>query len=205
MRGAQWSAEHDYAPAADAKRYEDWESAYALQLASAEAIRYATEVGIERTQARVTQLAARLRRGLAHDGLRVLDRGPELAALVTVAVAGWEPDAFKRELDASGVNSSLTLREHARFDFDSKDVEWCVRLSPHYYNTEAEVDEVSGIVTSLGRAQVASEHGACMAGASVRGVARDVRHAARAHAGARQAGGRRWRRPSRSSSTRRCG
>jgi len=149
MRGAEWSSEDDYSPVPGARRYEDWEFAYALLLASAEAARYAVGVGIERTQSRVTDLAARLRQGLSHDGLRLLDRGDELAALVTVEVAGWEADAFKRELDAAGVNSSLSFREYARFDFDTKDVDWCLRLSPHYYNTAEEVDAVAAIVTSL--------------------------------------------------------
>jgi len=127
MRGAEWSSEDDYSPVPGARRYEDWEFAYALLLASAEAARYAVGVGIERTQSRVTDLAARLRQGLSHDGLRLLDRGDELAALVTVEVAGWEADAFKRELDAAGVNSSVSFREYARFDFDTKDVDWCLR------------------------------------------------------------------------------
>ena len=41
------------------------------------------------------------------------------------------------------------LSRYARFDFDTKDVDWCVRLSPHYYNTAEEVDTVAAIMTSL--------------------------------------------------------
>jgi selenocysteine lyase/cysteine desulfurase len=149
MRGAEWSAKDEYSPVPGARRYEDWEFAYALLLASAAAVRYAVDVGIERTQHRVMDLAARLRQALLHDGLRVLDRGDELAGLVTVEIAGWEAEAFKRELDSAGVNFSLGFREYARLDFDAKDVDWCVRLSPHYYNTADEVDAVAAIVTSL--------------------------------------------------------
>jgi selenocysteine lyase/cysteine desulfurase len=149
MRGAAWVSEDEYRPVEGARRFEDWEFAYALLLASAEAVSYAVAVGIERTQRRVTDLAARLRQGLSHDGLRLLDRGDELGALVTVEIAGWDAEACKRELDAAGVNFSLSLREYARFDFDAKDVDWCVRLSPHYYNTAEEVDTVAALVTSL--------------------------------------------------------
>ncbi|MGW2547752.1 M43 family zinc metalloprotease, partial [Kitasatospora sp. NPDC001574] len=71
------------------------------------------------------------------------------AALVTFAVPGWEAGAFKAALDARAVNSALSFREFAQFDFADKDVEWCLRLSPHYYNTEEEVDEVAETVGRL--------------------------------------------------------
>lgn len=52
-------------------------------------------------------------------------------------------------MDARGINSALSFREFAQFDFADKDVEWCLRLSPHYYNTEDEVDAVAGTVAEL--------------------------------------------------------
>ncbi|MFD0348253.1 hypothetical protein ACFQ0M_23915 [Kitasatospora aburaviensis] len=68
---------------------------------------------------------------------------------MTFAVTGWQPQPFKRALDDRGVNSALSFREFAQFDFGDKDVEWCLRLSPHYYNTEDEVDTVAAAVAEL--------------------------------------------------------
>jgi selenocysteine lyase/cysteine desulfurase len=149
MQGARWTASDRYEPAESARRFEDWEFPYALLLASAEATRYALCVGIDRAQSRASMLAARLRTGLAHEGLRVLDRGAELGALVTVEIPSWQPEPFKRALDAAGVNSSLSYREYARYDLGDKRVDWCLRLSPHYYNTEEEVDRVVELVGNL--------------------------------------------------------
>jgi selenocysteine lyase/cysteine desulfurase len=81
--------------------------------------------------------------------VRLLDRGRELGALVTFAVEGWQAEPFKAAMDAAGVNSALSFREFAQFDFGDKDVDWCLRLSPHYYNTEDEVDRVAGTVAGL--------------------------------------------------------
>ena len=53
------------------------------------------------------------------------------------------------ELRARGINSSVSLREYALYDFADKGVEHCVRLSPHYYNTEDEVDAVVAAVGEL--------------------------------------------------------
>lgn len=150
MHGARWTAPDAYEPAATAARFEEWEFPYATVLGSAAAVRYARDVGIEAIARRTPALAARLRDGLAPiPGVRVLDRGPNPAALVTFEIAGWQPRAFKAAMDGRGINSALSFREFAQFDFGDKDVDWCLRLSPHYYNTEDEVDRVADAVAEL--------------------------------------------------------
>ncbi len=153
MRGARWTAPHAYEPVAEAARFEDWEFPYAALLGAAAAVRYALSVGIDGIAERSPRLGALLRDGLAAaDGIRVLDRGPELCAIVTFTVSGAEPAQFKQALDARRINSALSFREYALFDFDDKGVEWCVRLSPHYYNTEDEVEQVLAAVEEVTRA-----------------------------------------------------
>ena len=152
MRGAHWTADGTYQPVASAARFEDWEFPYAGLLGLTAAIRYARRAGVSQLSRRALGLAASLRARLDElDGFRVLDRGPDLGALVTVTVAGAAPEPLKAELAGHGINSSVTLREHARFDFADKGVEWCLRLSPHYYNTEAEVDRVIEVLAGLRR------------------------------------------------------
>jgi selenocysteine lyase/cysteine desulfurase len=150
MRGARWVDPDRYEPVATAARFEDWEFPYAALLGAAAATRYALAVGIETIAQRTPALGARLRDGLAEiDGVRVLDRGRERCAIVTFILAGWEPDALKAALSARHINSSVSLREYAVFDFDEKGVGWCIRLSPHYYNTDDEVDQVLAAVDEL--------------------------------------------------------
>ena len=63
-------------------------SPYALVLGLGAAARYALDVGIETARDRARALAAYARERLAEvPGVRVLDRGPELCAIVTVAAA----------------------------------------------------------------------------------------------------------------------
>ncbi|MEH6378044.1 aminotransferase class V-fold PLP-dependent enzyme [Streptomyces sp. KLMMK] len=150
MHGARWTEPGGYEPVGTAARFEEWEFPYATVLGSAAATRYAREVGIEAIEQRTPALAARLRDRLEPiPGVRVLDRGPRLAALVTFDVKGWQPQPFKAAMDALGINSALSFREFAQFDFADKDVDWCLRLSPHYYNTEEEVDHVADAVADL--------------------------------------------------------
>jgi selenocysteine lyase/cysteine desulfurase len=150
MYGARWSGPGDYQAMETATRFEDWEFPYAALLGCAEAVRYARQVGIEAGGGRARRLAASLRDQLALlPGVTVLDQGPNPAALVTFSIDGWESAPFKAELDRRRINSALSFREFAQYDFGDKDVEWCLRLSPHYYNTEEEVDLVAAAVREL--------------------------------------------------------
>jgi selenocysteine lyase/cysteine desulfurase len=152
MRGSRWVAPDQYAPVETATRFEDWEFPYAILLGCAAAARYAQAVGVQAGGGRARALAADLRSKLAAvGGVRVLDQGAELGALVTFAIEGWKAEPFKAELDARGITSALSFREFAVFDFGDKDIDWCLRLSPHYYNTEEEVDTVVAAVAQAGR------------------------------------------------------
>jgi selenocysteine lyase/cysteine desulfurase len=141
MRGADWVAEKRYRPAKDAKRFENWEFAHALVLGTGAAARYATAIGLEEIRDRVQLLAARLREGLAAiEGVRVLDRGRELCGIVTIWVEGHDPAGLAQALREECINTSYQLRVFAVLDYDDKGVTGSLRLSPHYYNTEEEID-----------------------------------------------------------------
>jgi selenocysteine lyase/cysteine desulfurase len=141
LRGADWIAEDLYQPAPDARRFENWEFPYALVLGLGAAARYALDVGLERARDRARMLATRARRGLSTlAGVDVLDRGEELCAIVTVRVSGWQPGALVRDLRREGIHTSALTREAAVLDFDARGVEGALRVSPHYYNSEGEVD-----------------------------------------------------------------
>jgi selenocysteine lyase/cysteine desulfurase len=152
MHGARWTGAETYEPVATAARFEEWEFPYATVLGCAAAVRYALRVGLGPVSRRTPGLGARLRDRLREvAGVRVLDVGPAPAAIVTLAVAGWQAQPFKEAMDARGINSALSFREFAQYDFADKDVDWCLRLSPHYYNTEEEVDAVADAVAELAR------------------------------------------------------
>jgi selenocysteine lyase/cysteine desulfurase len=150
MHGAEWTAAGEYRPSATAARFEEWEFPYATVLGCAAAVRYARSVGLGLISRRTPWLAGRLRDELdALPGVRALDRGEQLGALVTIAVEGRQAGEFKAALDAQGINSAVSFRRFAQFDFGDKDVDWCLRLSPHYYNTEDEVAQVVSAVADL--------------------------------------------------------
>jgi selenocysteine lyase/cysteine desulfurase len=150
MRGADWIAADHYRARPDARRFENWEFAWALVLATGEAARYAAAIGIEPIRRRVATLASRVRAGLGNIGqVRLLDRGSELCGIVSAAIAGHDPAALVSALRSRGINTSAQAREYAVIDYDDKQVTASLRISPHYYNTEEEIDLALSAIREL--------------------------------------------------------
>lgn len=148
MHGAKWMAADDFQLTGEARRFENWEFAYALVLGLGAAASYALEAGtgaMHRTQA----LARALRERLATiENLQLMDRGSETSAIVTVA-ADRDSSALVRKLRALGVNTSASCREDGVIDMDDKQRASVLRLSPHYYNTEGELDAAVSALAGL--------------------------------------------------------
>jgi selenocysteine lyase/cysteine desulfurase len=141
MRGATWTAPDEFVLAPDARRFEDWEFPYALVLGLGAAARYALTVGVDQAAARARALARRVRELLAqHEGMRLLDRGTDPCAIVTVDARGHDASALVSALRRRRINASASLRWYGMIDMTEKGVESALRLSPHYYNTLGELD-----------------------------------------------------------------
>lgn len=140
MHGATWTDPDAFRVESDARRFETWELACSAVLGLRAAAHYALDVGLDTARDRARALAANARRRLAAvPGARVLDRGADLCAIVTVALAGLDASAVKLELRRRGINASATTRAAAVLDMDEKGTASAIRISPHYYNTEDEI------------------------------------------------------------------
>jgi len=140
LHGADWTDPDAFTLGNGARRFENWEFAYALVLGLGEAARYALTVGHEGFE-RAQFLAALLRKRLATlPGVRVLDRGRERCAIVTIDPARRNAAKLKLALRARGINTSSADRSVGVLDMDEKGVTSVLRLSPHYYNTEDELE-----------------------------------------------------------------
>ncbi len=141
MRGADWIEADRFALQPSARRFENWEFSYALVLGLGQAARYALGIGPTLIQSRVLELAAYARNKLqAMPGVRILDRGQNLCAIVTAEFAGHDARAIVARLREEAINTSAVLREFAVLDMDDKRAATALRVSPHYYNTSREID-----------------------------------------------------------------
>ena len=150
MHGATWSEADQFTLAPDARRFESWENAFALVLGLGAAAEYALKVGIETARERSWALARYARQRLAAlDGVRILDQGSVQCAIATAELGGRPAEQVKLALRARRINTSSPDREDAVIDMDEKGASSALRVSPHYYNTAAEIDVAVGALAEV--------------------------------------------------------
>lgn len=147
---APWVARDRYELRPDARRFENWENNYAARLGLGAAVDYALGIGIPAIEARCRMLSGRLRRGLAAiDGVTALDLGRDPSAIVSFTVDGVEAREVVKKALEEGIIIGASEPESTRIDSENRKLADTVRASPHYYNTEAEVDRLIGLCTAL--------------------------------------------------------
>jgi len=138
---SKWVDSNTYTLRTDAKLFELWESNVAAQLGLGVAIDYALNLGLEAIRDRIGMLASRLRDGLSTiKGVTVRDLGQVKCAIVTFNVAGKPAGEIMAALNQRDINCSISTADSTMLDFTARKLPPLVRLSPHYYNTEAEID-----------------------------------------------------------------
>lgn len=149
LGAAHWTGARTYELLPDARRFENWESYVAGRVGLRAAVRYALDLGLERIEARVTALAARLRERLAEvPNVTVHDLGRRRSGIVTFRKGDEAPRDLQARLSAAGINVSVSSKTSAQLDFGRRGLSQVVRASVHYFNTEAEIDAVCGAIRS---------------------------------------------------------
>lgn len=147
MRGADWISANEYTPRMDARRFEEWELPYALVLGSKVAIDYALQVGLADIQKHNQHLCDLIRKEVSKlKGFTLLDKGTPQSSIITIAIANQTAQHVLTSLRKENINTSAGFRNFALIDFEAKQVDWALRISPHYYNTE---EEIAILINSL--------------------------------------------------------
>lgn len=135
-----------YEVAEGAKRFESWEKSYAAVLGLGAAVDYALALGMNRIRERISQLAEYARTELSRvAGVSVRDRGAlptQRSGIVTLTHEGVSAYDLVAQIKAVGVNVSLSTPDYSRVDFEGHGIDGLVRISPHVFNTEDEIDRL---------------------------------------------------------------
>lgn len=152
LHAATWTARDTYEIRPDARRFENWESYVAGRLGLGAAVDYALAIGLPAIRGRVFGLAARLRDEFAEiSGVRIHDLGRERCGIVTFSIDGFTCAEIKAALAADCISASVSVAEYARLDFGRRGLAEAVRVSPHYFNIDAELDVFITTVRGVAR------------------------------------------------------
>ncbi len=147
---AAWDGHHGFSWAPGAQRFATWEHSYVNVLGLGAAVRQALDLGLEAIGQRAAALGAQLRGQLAElPGVTVHDLGRVRCAIVTAKINGVAAEQAAQALRRAGVNVSTTVPGHNPLDTQDRGVHPLIRFSPHYYNTEEEIDRTTDLVAAL--------------------------------------------------------
>ena len=135
-----------------AGRFATWEYSYVNVLGLGAAVGQALDLGLDAIGARAVALGAALRGRLdALPGVITHDRGATRCAIVTASVEGVPAAEVAARLREKGVNVSVTVPRDTQLTTEVRDLPPLVRLSPHYYNTDDELDRAVAELAALRR------------------------------------------------------
>lgn len=141
IESATWDGKRSFTWRAGAQRFATWEKNYVAVLGLNAAVRQALELGLEEIGARAISLGTTLRDRLSDlPGVTTHDLGANRCAIVTAMVEGVASEDVAHALAGQRINVTTTVPAHTQFDTEERGLPPLVRLSPHYYNTEDELD-----------------------------------------------------------------
>lgn len=150
LYGAPCTAPGRYELRPDARRFETWEKNYSVRIGLRTAVDYALGIGLENIEERCKYLSTKLREGLR--GMRAVsvhDLGSPLASITSFTVNGWDSAAVLAYLTSKGINVSVSPPSSTPVDAYTRQLPPIVRASPHYYNSEEEIDALLQAIASL--------------------------------------------------------
>ena len=150
LRGARWTGIDKFEILESAKRFENWEIPYSLLVGLTEAINYANHIGLDYIESYNEKLMAHFRKNLSGiPGIRLFDIGLKICNILTFVKDGVSLKETKEKLDKNNVLFSISKKESAFIDFNKKEIDWAIRLSPHYFNTIEEIDKTVEIIDGI--------------------------------------------------------
>ena len=132
----------------DARKFEYGESSFVVRMGLAEAIKLALKTDWRSVQDNITSLAAHLRVGLKDiSGMRVHEVGDAVSGIVTFSHPDLSPTHFRKGLAEQNINSGTPMATYGPLWFDDRPA--ITRLSPHAFNTQAELDISLDVIETL--------------------------------------------------------
>ena len=139
--GGRWVSPEAYELRADARRYECYERPIGATLGLGAAVDYALALGVDQIQDRVDKAASSLRRALTtRPGIVLRDLGSQKCGIVTFSHDRLSAGAIRTALERDDILVGVTPPEGTLLDATARSLGDLVRISPHCYNSQQDID-----------------------------------------------------------------
>lgn len=149
VASAAWLASEQYDPYPDRRRFEAFEFNPGLRLALKAACEYAIGSGLEKIAAQALSVRQKVLDALADlPALHALSVDNP-TALMTFRIHAPLAKQLLGRLESGGVNASLITKQYARWALQARGQEVLLRLTPHYFTTDAEIRQLREMLVAL--------------------------------------------------------
>ena len=141
--GAIWTSANTYKVVNSAKRFETWEMPHAAIAGFTVSLNYLNRIGIQEIEKMNLKISTYFRERLSEiESVKLLDFGNRLSNIITFQHSKFSQTELENLLKNNKICFSIATKNNAIIDFESKGVDYAIRFSPHYFNTNDEVDQV---------------------------------------------------------------
>lgn len=145
--GAELDGAHNYNLRKDARRFEDWENAYALRSGLHAACDYALDLGMHKIWKRSQAVSTKLRSAIAEvPGMHIADLGSLKSSITTCYHEKRASKDVRAFLEEEKIYLTLAGDHSAPWDGEKRKLPEKLRFSPHYYNNENDMDKLIEIL-----------------------------------------------------------
>lgn len=150
LHSAEWHSVNEYVVRGDAKVFETWECSSASKLGLSQAVAEVNTNGINAIWKRTQDLANYLRQEVATiDTISCADIGEVKSGIVTLSSSKVPVEELKAQFTEEGINTVVAIKSGTLIDMDRRGLNAVLRVSVHYYNTNAEIDRFVALLNKL--------------------------------------------------------
>ena len=123
-----------------AQRYETWEKNIANRIGITRAMEYAQSLGVHVIAVRLGELVDYIKQSIQEiPGIETITQGDQWSSILAVKL-DKPAELVKDYLAKNDINISIVNPSAAPLDTSLEHIPSIIRVSPHYYNTKAEID-----------------------------------------------------------------
>jgi len=150
QQGANLIDANTYELVDSARMFENFEFHVAGKLGMKAAMDYAIELGMDKIESRIIELADLCRQKLSRiPKVQIHDRGLRQSGIVTFTINDQHPSETRKNLWKNNINIWVSTGPGSLIDLQSRGLEAVARASLHYYNSEQEVEKFCEAITAL--------------------------------------------------------